>query len=146
MYEGHSINRGNFFDWSATNYMYEGHSINKGNFFDWRATNYMHEGHSINIGNFLTEEQPIICMRDIQYIEWIFWLKSNQLYVWGTFNIYKGIFFDWRATNYMYEGHSINKGNFFDWRATNYMYEGHSIYRGNFLTEEQPIICMRDIQ
>ena len=94
-----------------------------------------------------------------------FWLKRNQLYVWGTFNKYreffdwratnymyevhsinKGNFFDWRATNYMYEGHSINKRNFFDWRATNYMHEGHSIYKGNFLTEEQPIICMRDIQ
>ena len=85
----------------------------------------MHEGHSINKGNFLTEEQPIICMRDIQYIEGIFWLKSNQLYVWGIFNKYR---------------------EFFDWRATNYMYEGHSIYKGNFLTEEQQIICMRYIQ
>ena len=69
MYEGHSINKGNFLteeqpiicpSWGCTFNKYSG------NFFDWRATNYMYEGHSINKGNFLTEEQPIICMRDIQ--------------------------------------------------------------------------------
>ena len=80
----------------------------------------MHEGHSYNKGNFLTVEQTIL--KGIQFE--FFWLKSNQLYN---------------------EGHSINKGNFFDWSATNSMYEGHSINKGNFLTEEQPIICMRDI-
>ena len=86
------------FDWSQPIICMRDMSlINIGNFLTEESTNYMYEGHSINIIG-------------------IFWLKSNQLYVWGTFNKYKGSQKKFPLTeeqlNYNMSWHSINKGNF----------------------------------
>ena len=57
IYEGHSINKGNFLDWEETYYIYEGLSMNKRILGDWGGTYYIYEGHSINKGDSFKKKQ-----------------------------------------------------------------------------------------